>query len=124
MARLAPLIYQSLEKNRAVALFSDCPMPVLPSAVEVNPISALSEALGWVDFLACDIPFSDLPVIKTQLKDLLVWEYQGIPGQVLCSANLPCVGLADCGVCSVYAGREWKLACKDGPVFDLQQLLK
>jgi NAD(P)H-flavin reductase len=37
-------------------------------------------------------------------------------------AAMPCSGLADCGVCAVPARRGYKLACKDGPVFDLDEL--
>jgi hypothetical protein len=36
---------------------------------------------------------------------------------------MPCAGLADCGVCAVELRRGWKLACKDGPVFDLRDIL-
>jgi hypothetical protein len=30
--------------------------------------------------------------------------------------------MADCGVCGVKGRRGWRLACKDGPVFDLNDL--
>jgi len=29
---------------------------------------------------------------------------------------------ADCGICAVPLKSDWKLACKDGPVFDWQEL--
>jgi len=35
---------------------------------------------------------------------------------------MPCGGLGDCGLCAVDLKRGWKLACKDGPVFDLNEL--
>jgi NAD(P)H-flavin reductase len=38
-------------------------------------------------------------------------------------APMPCGGLAECGVCAVTTRRGWKLACKDGPVFDLGELI-
>jgi NAD(P)H-flavin reductase len=37
-------------------------------------------------------------------------------------APMPCAGLAECGACAVPARSGWKLACLDGPVFDLRAL--
>ena len=37
---------------------------------------------------------------------------------------MPCGGAAECGICAVPFGRGWKLACKDGPVFELNPLLE
>jgi NAD(P)H-flavin reductase len=42
--------------------------------------------------------------------------------QVLVRTSIPCGGIADCGVCAVMTKSNWKLACKDGPVFDLKEL--
>jgi hypothetical protein len=36
---------------------------------------------------------------------------------------MPCAGLAACGVCAVQTRRGWKLACVDGPVFDLKEIM-
>jgi NAD(P)H-flavin reductase len=36
---------------------------------------------------------------------------------------MPCGGVADCGACAVETRLGWKLACEDGPVFDLIDLL-
>jgi hypothetical protein len=43
--------------------------------------------------------------------------------QALVITPMPCGGIAECGVCAVTARRGWKLACKDGPVFDLTELI-
>ena len=45
------------------------------------------------------------------------------PGQALVLASMPCAGLAGCGVCALRTRRGWRLACEDGPVFPLQDLL-
>jgi len=42
--------------------------------------------------------------------------------QVLVRTPVPCGGIAECGVCAVTLKSEWKLACKDGPVFDWGEL--
>ena len=42
--------------------------------------------------------------------------------QVLVRTPLPCGGIAACGVCAVHltgSSRDYRLACKDGPVFQL-----
>jgi len=43
--------------------------------------------------------------------------------QVLVVTPMPCGGLAECGVCAFTTRRGWKMACKDGPVFDLSELI-
>ena len=42
--------------------------------------------------------------------------------QALVSTPMPCGTLADCGVCALLVRKTWKLACKDGPVFNLNDL--
>jgi hypothetical protein len=44
--------------------------------------------------------------------------------QVLIHTPMPCAGLAECGVCAVRDRHDWKMACKDGPVFIMKDLLK
>ncbi|MBI3152940.1 MAG: hypothetical protein HYZ21_12455, partial [Chloroflexi bacterium] len=43
--------------------------------------------------------------------------------QVLIRTQMPCGALAECGICAVMVGQQWKMACKDGPVFDWKELL-
>ena len=43
--------------------------------------------------------------------------------QVLIQTPIACGGLAECGVCAVQARRGWKMACKNGPVFELEELI-
>jgi hypothetical protein len=123
IARLLPLAIQALEGNAAVTLFAAGPLPDLPLSVEAYPLEAAAEAARWADFLAVEIPLEELPGLGT-LLGLGPGERPSIPGQALIVAAMPCAGLADCGVCAVLTGgRSWKMACKDGPVFDLKDLL-
>jgi hypothetical protein len=119
VARLLPLIQASLERQAAVALFVDGYVPQLPAAVEVAPLSGLRDALTWADFIAVDLARQKLP----QLVDILGRGPLPCPGQALVLAEMPCGGIAECGACSLKTRRGWKLVCKDGPVFDLADLL-
>jgi dihydroorotate dehydrogenase electron transfer subunit len=119
-ARLLPLAQAGLEQDLDVALFTDSTVPLLPSSLEIQPASALPEALTWADFLALDLPVELLP----RLRSLLGVNAAALPcpAQALVLAPMPCGALAECGVCAVPARRGWKLACKDGPVLDLREL--
>jgi hypothetical protein len=119
-ARLLALAQSALEQNLDVALFTNSTVPLLPTSVEIQPVSALPGALTWADFLALDLPGDLLP----RLRSLLGVSAASLPcpAQALVLTPMPCGALAECGVCAVPARRGWKLACKDGPVFDLEEL--
>jgi dihydroorotate dehydrogenase electron transfer subunit len=120
-SRLMPLIAQSLERGIDVTLCADGPLPPLPASVEVAPLNALPEVLTWADFLAMDVPLLKLPGLGA-LLGLRPEGYLPCPAQVLIHTAMPCAGMAECGVCAVPTRRGWKLACQDGPVFDLSIL--
>lgn len=131
---LWPLVTGWLAAGRLATLFSDTSFPELPTDLEVYPLNDLFQALDWADFIAGIIP-------AERLRDFseLMSAFQGgllrCPGQVLVLTGMPCAGLGECGVCSVViqrlsragrtspGGHTWKLACKDGPVFNLSELL-
>ena len=121
LARLMPLIPPSLAQDVAVALFTDRPLPFAPPALEIYPVQDLPGALAWADFLALDLPAGRLAGLRQDLH-LKPDEVLPCPAQALIRTEMPCGGLADCGVCALPAHRKWKLACKDGPVFDLRNL--
>lgn len=126
VARVLPLIAQALSAGLEVALFSDAPLPDLPSALEAQPLDALAESASWVDFLALDLPLVILPELRAILGPLSVRGWPS-PAQALVHSPMPCGGIGECGVCAV-PGRarsghsSWQLACRDGPVFDLEDL--
>ncbi|MEK6222973.1 MAG: hypothetical protein N2D54_12070 [Chloroflexota bacterium] len=112
-SRLLPLI----EAGNEIALFCQSVPSTLPLEVEVNPLSALPDALAWADFLAIDCPLDQLPALPI-LLGIDMHSSPPCPAQILVHAPMPCGALAECGVCAVPAKRGYKLACKDGPVFD------
>jgi hypothetical protein len=143
-ARLRPLLTASLEQSAALVLVSDLDLPDLPPEVEIQPVSALAEVAHWADYLAIDAPRESLPGLRETLglgkqakptfarPGLAGWagDAQAVsprrapgPNEVLVVTPMPCGGVAECGVCAVTTRRGWKMACKDGPVFDLDELI-
>lgn len=121
-ARLKPLLAEALGNGASVVLVSDLELPDLPPEVETQPVAALPEIVQWADYLAMDIPRESLP----GLREVLGF---GMQARVRCEAQInvvtpkPCGGMGECGLCAVNVRRGWKMACKDGPVFDLNQLI-
>jgi hypothetical protein len=113
-ARLKGLIQPALEQDAAVVLVCDSSPDNLPDEVEVQPIAALSEVVDWADYLAFDAAREHLLVMRDRLGKL----NQLADVQILIHTPIPCGGVAECGVCAVTLKSGWKLACKDGPVFD------
>lgn len=121
-ARLLPLAELALDRSETtVALFTDASLPWLPAALEVQPVQNVPEALAWADFLAVDIPLISLTGLRHVLR-LGAGERLACPGEILIETPIPCGGLADCGACAVPNRGGWKLACKDGPVFDINEV--
>jgi dihydroorotate dehydrogenase electron transfer subunit len=121
VARLMPLIHQTAQNHRAMTLFTDLTLPMLPFAVEAYPLASLKDSLDWPDFMALDVPLEGLSEIRVVLG-IPDGAPLPCPAQVLVTTPLPCAGMARCGACAVPASRGWKLACEDGPVFDLNLL--
>lgn len=124
-SRLLPLIPMALGSGADVTIFTDSPNLTgspLPPAVEINPLSVLPENLPWANLLAVDIPLGMLPELR-QILGLGPHERPPCQVQALISMPMPCGGLAECSACAVPTRRKgYKLACKHGPVFDLNQL--
>lgn len=119
--RLLPLIAPALAQGTEIALFTPLIPPGLPPEVEVLPIHALQEAPAWADYLAIDLPQAALPGLQTRLG-LKPGRSLACAAEVLLLADMPCGGLAECGVCAVKTHTGWRYACKDGPVFDFATL--
>ena len=124
-SRLLPLVPLALAQDATVTLFC-APQPSpdilrqIPSVVEIAPLAALRDNLDWPEVLAIDLRRESLP----QLDEMIGTE-ETLPftGQVLVRTDMPCHGLAECGVCAVETQHGMKLACSDGPVFDLREVL-
>ncbi len=123
IARLLPLATNSQAGDVNITLFSDAALKELPSSMEAYPLNDLQDSVSWADFIAVDVPLESLD----QLGEYFSIASQGLSpprGQVLVQTTMPCSTFGDCGVCAVKVKRSWRLVCKDGPVFDLQAVLK
>ncbi|NOY99226.1 MAG: hypothetical protein GXP40_08505 [Chloroflexi bacterium] len=121
-ARVLALLPPALRQDASLALLCDTPPPELPAEIEIRPLSALPEARIWADYLALDLPRAALPALRARLG--LAPEAPAPANvQALVTTPVPCGGLGECGVCALKTKRGWKLACKDGPVFDLRDLV-
>jgi NAD(P)H-flavin reductase len=121
LQRLLPLIFQATSNQADVTVFTDTALPHIPSAVEVFPLSDLPTVLTWADYLALDLPRSAIPGLRARLG-LAPGAAPNCPAQALVFTAMPCGGDAECGACALPYRRKWKLVCKDGPVFDLNDL--
>ncbi len=119
--RLLALVEPAARQGAAVSLVCDEPPAELSLQVEVQPLRAAAEVCGWSDYAAFDFNRESLPVLTSILGAYDVRKLGGT-GQVLVRVPMPCGGLADCGVCTVRTRAGPRLACKDGPVFDLNLL--
>jgi len=122
-ARLRGLISLALRQAAAVVLVCNSYSDHLPDDVEVQPLSALDEIVEWADYLAFDVNRENLNQVRDRLSKL----NQAVARketQILIYTPVPCGGVAECGVCAVTLKSAWKLACKDGPVFDWQDIVE
>ncbi len=117
-SRLKGLVTLAMKQGAAVVLVSDSDGDYLPDEVEVQPFSVLEDVLAWADYIAFDVLRERLPELRERLggKNQVSVKREA---QVLIYTPVPCGGIAECGVCAVVTKSGWKLACKDGPVFDL-----
>lgn len=120
--RLQGLITLGLKQDAEIVLLSDRHAADLPEAIEVQPLLALQDALGWADYAAFDASRENLNQLRERLAGLGQITTK-VEAQVLLRAPMPCGGIAECGVCALALHRDWKMICKDGPVFDLKDLL-
>jgi dihydroorotate dehydrogenase electron transfer subunit len=119
--RLRGLIRPALARNASVVLVSNSMGDGLPDDVEVQPLSAMDEILQWADYAAMDVSRENLPELREKLLERN--QIAAVKdAQVLIRTPMPCGGVAECGVCAVVTRSTWKLACKDGPVFDLREI--
>jgi hypothetical protein len=118
---LLSLLGGSFGADASVALACDQTPDDLPLHVEAQPLSSVRETCRWADAIAFDVPRESLEKFKAMFDpDRNVIKAEA---QVLVRTPMPCGALAECGICTVEAGRQPLLACEEGPVFDLRQLM-
>ncbi len=121
-ARLLPLIPLARARRADIVLFSDQPPAALPAEIEIQPLATLPEAIPWADFWAFDLPVESLPALRETLA-LPPHAALPAPAQALVTLPMPCAGIGECGACAVPLRRgKYALACKNGPVFNLNVL--
>jgi hypothetical protein len=117
------LIPLALKKEMEVVLLCNMPVREMPEDVEVQPLQAFEEICKWADVIAIDVARENLNQLL-EMTSKLNHAAAVREAQVLVRTQMPCAGLAECGVCAVGDRRDWKMACKDGPVFILKDILK
>ena len=122
--RLLALVSTALEQSAEVAMFYDFDLhddllDRMPSQVEVLPLAALLDNLDWPDYLAIDLEAATLD----QFSDQFSPQDNQLDGEVLVQTAMPCRGLGECGVCVIKSRHSWRLACVDGPVFPIREVL-
>jgi hypothetical protein len=118
---LLPYAQLAIAQGAAVAFFCDQTIQDLPQAVEILPLDLLSETLSWADTLVAVFPLPDLAAFRRMAGIQIHLRFPCDAFALLMTA-MPCGGSADCGVCAVPLPRGWKLACVDGPGFNLNEL--
>lgn len=121
-SRLLGLIPLALKQGAEVVLLCDSAVNDLPEVVEVQPLQAMQEILHWADFAAIDVARENLNQLREKMGEGNQTRAQ-CEAQVLVRTQMPCGALAECGVCAVVIHHQWKMTCKDGPVFNWKELL-
>ncbi|NOT03845.1 MAG: hypothetical protein HOP27_04525 [Anaerolineales bacterium] len=128
-ARLRGLISIALKLDAEVVLVSDSALDDIPEAVEVQPIQAMLDIYQWADYAAFDVARENLNQLREKFgrmnqakgpREAAVLSQS--KGQILVRAPMPCGALAECGICALTIRHDWKMICKDGPVFEMKEL--
>lgn len=118
-ARLFSLLSAALEHRFAVTLLlpPDAPLPDLPPHVEIHRGPLTADLAAWADVIALDVP--DPAAWVREIRALRLGPPTGFI-QALITPTLPC-GVGACQACWVETDHAYarKLACVDGPVFQL-----
>jgi hypothetical protein len=121
--RLRGVMSLALAQDSEVVLVCDTPVQDLPEIVEIHPLRLFKDVCQWADFIALDASRENLD----HLKEMFVGLEQAAAAreaQVLVRTSMPCGGLAECGVCALTIRHDWKMACRDGPVFSWKDIVK
>jgi hypothetical protein len=117
--RLYALLLQSLSRGLAVAWVADALPQQFPPQVELLQASERVEAVKWSDYAAAASTLTGLGSLINTFD-----RYAELKKKVDVLIDVPMVcGNARCGVCAVETKKGWKLACKDGPVFNLAEVV-
>ncbi|MHB8087057.1 MAG: iron-sulfur cluster-binding protein [Anaerolineaceae bacterium] len=119
--RLLALADTGLANRTEVSLFTNQHPSDLAPEIEVLPLEELTQAKDWADFLAAVLQPGQINAFRNCLK-LIPGRKTPFTVEILLEISMICDESSACGVCSVYTNRGWRMACKDGPVFALDDL--
>jgi NAD(P)H-flavin reductase len=119
---LMALAAASLANSAEVTLFTNQPLSDLAPEIEVLPLEELNQIKDWADYLAAVLLPNQVNAFRNGLQ-LNAGRKIPFSAEVMLEMPMICDESSACGVCAVYTSRGWRLACKDGPVFALDDLL-
>lgn len=125
-ARLLGVAHAALARDAAVTLLcarQGYPLDWLAPEIEVRQsddvTTLLPEALAWADAVYVEPGNADQ--LDALMGSAAALPWRAAQTQVLLTPPMPC-GVGACGACALSTPRGWKLACADGPVFQLSDL--
>ncbi len=95
------------------------PIPNSQSKIE-NQLS--DDTIRWADVLACALPLDQLTLVAQRIRAARLNWADGLAQALVLPPPVCHVGV--CGVCAVPTRGGYRLACVDGPVFDLKELAR
>lgn len=116
--RLYSLAVAVLDQGADVVWIADELSIDLPLQVEILKKSELKDAVAWSEDCAIAVPQAQIAILP---RILPISTADRSKVEVMVDAPFVC-GNAQCGVCAVETRHGWKLACKDGPVFQYGEL--
>ncbi len=92
-----------------------------------NPNSTIltqltDDTIRWADVLACALPLDQLTIVAQRVRATRLNWTDGLAQALVLPPPVCSVGV--CGVCGVPTRGGYRLACMDGPVFDLKDLAR
>jgi hypothetical protein len=119
--RLLALADTALTNRAEVSLFTNQHPSDLAPEIEVLPLEELTQAKDWADYLAAVLPPDQVNAFRNSLM-LIPGRKTPFTVEIMLEISMICDESSACGVCSVFTSRGWRMACKDGPVFELDDL--
>jgi hypothetical protein len=122
--RLMAFVNHTLDQNIDIVMAGDfISNPVIardiPAHVELTKLDHLDDLFSWADFIALDVPSYRIQELSRILQTTSAKSIRG-DMQVLIFTSMPCAAIAECGICAVKTIKGYKLACQDGPVFNMK----
>ena len=99
------------------------PQSLIQNVAAVAAVRQLSDdTIRWADVLACALPLEQLTLVAQRMRATPLNWTDGMAQALVLPPPACHVGV--CGVCAVPTRQGYRLACVDGPVFDLKELAR